>query len=83
MFGFIKRLCIGLLSVSTIGSFGESLVSNFERHIKCMSISNRLCQARPALIDINPNETLFYPFTVRVDKKSVVEVVIPLMIHVL
>ena len=48
-----------------------------------MSISNRLCQARPALIDINPNETLFYPFTVRVDKKSVVEVVIPLMIHVL
>ena len=37
MFGINKTIFIGFLSVSTIGSFGESLVSNF----KCGSLRNR------------------------------------------
>ena len=59
---------IGLLIVCTIGSFGDSLVSNPKGPIKCASLNNHLCQARPALINLNSDETLFYPFTISVNK---------------
>ena len=52
---------IRLLSVCTI-SFGQSLVSNLKGTIKCV------CQTRPTVVDINPNEILFYPFTVSVNQ---------------
>ena len=57
---------IGLLSIWTVGSFGESLVSNSKGPIKCLTLNNRLCQAKPTL-DTNSDETLFYPFTVIVN----------------
>ena len=59
---------IGLLSACTIGSFGESLVSNLKRHVKCVSLNNQPCKARPKIVNINSNKTLFYPFTVSVNK---------------
>ena len=68
MFGFIKNFFIGLLSACTTASLGESLVSNFVLCIKCISLSNRPCQARTGLVDINSKEPLFYGFTVSVDK---------------
>ena len=68
MFGFIKKMFIGFLSVCTIVSFSEPLASSFEKSIKCVSLNNRPCQARPTLVDINSNETLFYSFTVSVTK---------------
>ena len=37
MFGFIKKIFFGSLGVCTIRSFGESLVSNLKRPIKCLS----------------------------------------------
>lgn len=37
---FIKKMFIELLSVRTIGSFCESLVSNLKRSIKYVSLSN-------------------------------------------
>ena len=45
---------IGFLSGCTAEIWGRSLASKF----------------RPTLEDINPNETLFYPFTVRANKCS-------------
>ena len=64
---------IGLLNACTKRSFGESLASNSEGHIKCVSPNNvKLCQARPLLDDVNSDETFFYPFIVSV---VVVEVV--------
>ena len=62
-----KKMFIGLLSVCTIGSFGESLVSNSKGPIKCVTLNNRPCQAIPTLVNINSDETLFYPFTVSVN----------------
>ena len=59
---------IGLLSVCTIGSFGESLVSNSKGPIKCVTLNNRPCHAIPTLVNINSDGTLFYPFTVSVNK---------------
>ena len=59
---------IGLSSVCTIGSFSESLACNYEGRLKCVSLNNWICEARPTLVDINSNEILFYLFMVSVNK---------------
>ena len=51
-----------------IGSFGESLVFNSKRSIKCASLNNHPYQARPTIIYINSDETLFYTFAVSGNK---------------
>ena len=58
---------IGLLSVCKIQSSGET-VSNLEELIRCAFLNNHLCQARVTPVNINTDETLFYPFTVSVKK---------------
>ena len=42
---------IGLLNVYTKVSFGELLDS--KGPIKCVSLNNQPCQARPKLVDVN------------------------------
>ena len=58
---------IGLLSVCTI-SFGESLVSNSKGPISCVSLNNHPRTAGSTLVNINSEETFFYPFTASVNK---------------
>ena len=67
MVWFIKKMFIGLLSVWTMWSFGESLVSNSKVPIKYVSLNNHLCQATVTLVNVNSSETLFYLVTVSVD----------------
>ena len=67
MFEFTLKMFIWLVSVLTTRSFCESLAFNSKGHIKCVYLNNRPCQARTTL-DINFNETLFYPLTVSVNK---------------
>lgn len=68
MLVFIKKVFIRLLSASTTGSVGESLTSKSKGLIKCVSLSKRPCYARPTLVNRNPNEPLYYLFTVSVNK---------------
>ena len=46
MFGFIKKIYLGLLT----GLVNES------NHITCVSLSNKKCIIQPTLINLNPNE---------------------------
>ena len=46
MFGIIKKMLIGLLT---------SLVSG-SNHIKCVSLSNQICESQPTFINLHPNE---------------------------
>ena len=48
---------IGLLNIWRVASFSGSLQSNYQKPIKCVSLTNQSCQARPALVDINSNKT--------------------------
>ena len=64
MLGFIKTISIRLLSVSVRVSFGESLFSNLE----CVSLKNQPCKARQTIVNTISNETLFYLFTVKINK---------------
>ena len=38
--------------------------------LKCISMSNQECKARPKIIDINSNEPVFYPYSIKVNKCS-------------
>lgn len=59
---------VGLLNPCTTASFGESLASNFEGRMKCVSLNNWSCQYRPTLVIIKSDEPLYYPFTGSVNK---------------
>ena len=63
-----KKDFIGLLSICTIKGFVESLVSDSKGIIKCLTLNNRPCEARPTFVNVNSGETLFHPFTVSVNK---------------
>ena len=67
MVWFIKKMFIGLLSIWTMWSFGESLVSNSKVPIKYVSLNNYLCQATVTLVNVSSSETLVYLVTVSVD----------------
>ena len=67
MFGFLENMFIGLLSTCTVQIFNGSLAFNSKGPVKCVSLNNRPCQARPTFVIINSNETLFYPFTADVN----------------
>ena len=62
MFGFIKKIFIGLLaSVVTASS-----------HTKCVPLSNQKCTTQPTIINLHLNEYTqglhYYPFAVNLDR---------------
>ena len=62
MFLFIKK-------VFYIGSlFLSSLVSTTS--LNCISMKNQECKVRPEIINVNNNEPIFYPFSIKTSKCS-------------
>ena len=62
MFVFIKKIFY-------IGSlFLSSLVSTTS--LNCISIKNQECKVRPKIINVNSNEPVFYPFSIKTSKWS-------------
>ena len=62
MFVFIKK-------VFYIGSFIlSSLVS--ATSLSCISVKNQECKVRPEIINVNSNEPVFYPFSIKTSKCS-------------
>ena len=62
MFVFIKKIFyIGSLFVS-------SLVSTTS--LNCISMKNQECKVRPEIINVNSNEPVFYPFSIKTNKFS-------------
>ena len=62
MFVFIKK-------VFHIGSlFLSSLV--ITAPLSCISMNNQACKLRPEIVNVNSNEPLFYPFSIKTSKCS-------------
>ena len=62
MFGFIKRCFFtGLAFLSTLT--GVNLLS-------CISMNNQECKIRPQIYNLNMNEPLFFPFSIKTSKCS-------------
>ena len=49
---------------------GLTILSNFTSVIplSCISMNNQACQVRPEIINVNSNEPVFYPFSIKTSK---------------
>ena len=62
MFEFMKQIFI-----STMIFFGN--LSNVNP-LECISIKNQECKVRPGIINVNSNNPIFYPFSIKISKCS-------------
>ena len=62
MFKFIKQIF-----VSALMFFGS--LSNVNS-LECVSMKNQECKVRPEIVDINSNNPIFYPFSIKTNKRS-------------
>ena len=64
MFGFIKKVFFtGLTILQTVNPLN---VTSF----KCISMTNQECKVRPEIVNVNSNEPVFYPFSIKTSKCS-------------
>ena len=63
MFGFIKQIFF-----STMMLFGCNISG--VNSLKCISMNNQKWRIRPEIININSNEPIFYPYSVKISKCS-------------
>ena len=61
MFSFIKKVFVLGLTVSSSSITGT---------LNCVSMNNQACEVRPKITDINSNNPMFYPFSVKINKCS-------------
>ena len=61
-FGFIKKVFF----------MGLPILSGFTNanSLSCISMSNQACKARPEIINVNSNNPVFYPFSIKTSKCS-------------
>ena len=62
MFGFIKKI----FYIRSL--FLSSLVSTTS--LSCISMNNQAFKVRPEIVNVNSNEPLFYPFSIKTSKYS-------------
>ena len=63
MFRFLKQIF-----VAAIIFFGCSLSS--VNILECVSINNQKCKIRPKIVNVNSNESVLFPFTIKTSKCS-------------
>ena len=52
---------------------GITVLSNFTNassSLSCISIKNQECETRPEVININSDNPIFYPFSIKINKCS-------------
>ena len=62
MFKFVKQIF-----VLTLMFFGSLSSVN---PLECVSMNNQECKVRPEIVNVNSNEPLFYPFSIKTSKCS-------------
>ena len=64
MVGFIKKVFFTVLTIlSTVNPLSTYQLS-------CISMNNQECKVRPEIINVNSNEPVFYPFSIKTSKCS-------------
>ena len=62
MFGFIKKVFFTRLTISSTLSSVNPL--------KCISMKNQECKVRHETVNVNSDERVFYPFSIKTSKCS-------------
>ena len=63
MFRFVKKVFAVTMSFSSEIIFSCNV-------LKCVSMNNQECKIIPEIININSNEPLFYPYSIKIEKCS-------------
>ena len=62
MFGFVKKVFfVGLTILSSFTSVNS---------LSCISMNNQECKVRPQIVNVNSDEPVFYPFSIKTSKCS-------------
>ena len=59
-YSFVKKVFV----------LGLTVLSNVTNPLEFVSIKNQECKVRPKIVDINSNNPIFYPFSVKINKCS-------------
>ena len=62
MLRFIKQILVSAMM------FFSSLSS--VNSLECISMKNQKCKVKPEIIDINSNDPIFFPFSIKINKCS-------------
>ena len=69
MFGFIKKaFCTELTILSSVNPLSAIPLSGTP--LKCVSMTNQECKVRLEIVNINSDEPVFYPFSIKTSKCS-------------
>ena len=62
VFGLVKKVFF----------IGLTILSNFTNasSLSCISMNNQACKARPQVVNVNSNNPIFYPFSIKISKCS-------------
>ena len=63
MFGFVKQIFISAMM------FFDCDLSSLNP-LKCISKNNQECEVRPQIVNVNSEETVFFPFSIKTTKCS-------------
>ena len=58
IFSFVKKVFV----------LGLTVLLNFTNALKCISMKNQEYKVRPKIININSNNRIFYPFSVKINR---------------
>ena len=63
------KICVFVKKVFFIGL---TILSSFTsvNSLSCISMNNQACKARPEIINVNSNNPVFYPFSIKASKCS-------------
>ena len=61
VFSFVKKVFVLGLTV---------LSNSITGALTCVSMNNQECKVRPKIVDINSNNPMFYPFSIKINKCS-------------
>ena len=58
--------------VQKVFFIGLTILSNFTNvnSLNCISMKNQGCKTRPAIVNVNSNDHIFYPFSIEISECS-------------
>ena len=69
MFRFIKKVCFtGLPILSSVNLLSAAPLTLTP--LRCISMTNQECKVRPKIVNVNSDEPVFYPFSIKTSKCS-------------
>ena len=60
VFSFVKKVILGLTVLS----------SSITSALKYVSLNNQECKVRPKIVNVSSNNSIFYPFSVKINRSS-------------